>query len=133
MPAPSEMTPESRSRSKGRLALVGASLRAELRPLAMKLAMAKGVMGASAPPTMAISASPERINPAPTAMASRPEGQADETVARLAHEPRRAAMTLAAAWGFDAPRALGPTRFGPGPLTWWKTFSITSRALVLTP
>src|SRR5438105_3832949 len=112
------MTPESRSRSKGRLARSGVSLRDELNPLAIKLAIARGVIGASAPPTTAISASPERMSAAPMAMASSPDGQAEETVAALAHAPRRSAMILAAACGLDAPNELGFTRSGPGPLTW---------------
>src|SRR5438552_14764220 len=102
MPAPSDTTPESLERSKGRLAVSGSEFRRELSPDAMKLAMAKGVMGASAPPAIAISASPDRIIAAAMAMASNPDGQAEETVAALAHAPIRSAMTFVAACGFDA-------------------------------
>ena len=133
MPAPSEMTPESRERSNGRLAVSGSEFLRELRPEAMKLAMAKGVIGASAPPAIAKSASPDRIIAAAIAIASNPDGQAEETVVAWAQAPIRSAIMLAAAWGFEAPSAVGLTRSGPGPLTSWNTFSITSRALVLTP
>ena len=41
MPAPSDMTPESLPKSKGRLAVSGSEFLIEQRPDAMKLAMAK--------------------------------------------------------------------------------------------
>src|SRR6266436_2870246 len=101
-PAPSEITPESRSRSKGRLAFSGSPFRVELRPLAIKLAIVSGVIGASAPPAMAISAAPDLINAAASANASKPEGHAEETVAAWAAVPIRSAIVFAAACGIDA-------------------------------
>src|SRR6186713_1586665 len=102
MHAPSEMTPESRVRSKGRLAFCGSELRVELKPLTIKLANECGVSGASVPPAIAISASPARIIAAASATASRPDGHAEETVEELAAVPMRSAMTFAAAWGAEA-------------------------------
>src|SRR5947207_3289106 len=117
MHAPSEITPESRSRSNGRLAVSGSSFLHEASPLAMKLAMVNGVIGASAPPAMAMSASPDQIIAAASAIASKPEGQADETVAARADAPNRSAMKLTAACGIDAAAEVGAARFGPISLT----------------
>src|SRR6266446_4093461 len=87
IPAPSEIMPESRDRSKGLLAVSGSPFRNELRPLAIKLAIANGVIGASAPPAMAISASPDRTIFVASAIASRPDGQAEDTVLAFAQVP----------------------------------------------
>src|SRR5438105_15483542 len=97
MPAPSDTTPESLDRSKGRLAVSGSEFLCELSPEAVKLAMAKGVMGASEPPAIAISDSPDRIIAVAMAIASNPDGQAEETVEAWAHTPIRSAITFAAA------------------------------------
>ena len=134
MPAPSEMTPESRRQIKrpARSSLAR-SFACELNPAAMKLAMIIGVIGASAPPAIARSASPERIIAAASAIASIPDGHAEETVTAFAQAPSRSAMTLAAACGIEAPRQLWAARLGLGPLTASNTLSITSSALVLTP
>ena len=80
IPAPSEITPESRSISNGRLAFPGSAFREELKSAAAKLAIAIGVIGASLPPAIAISACPARIIDAASATASNPEGQAADTV-----------------------------------------------------
>src|SRR5438046_6095737 len=80
MPAPSEMTPESRCRSNGRLARSGSEFRVELSPAVAKLAIDKGVIVASVPPATAMSASPCRIIVAAEAIASRPDGQAEVIV-----------------------------------------------------
>src|SRR5438445_463669 len=95
--APSARTPQSLSESKGRLAFSGSPLVLEQSPLPIKLAIVNGVIGASAPPATAISASPTRIITAASATASSPDGHADETVAALADAPNRSAMKFAAA------------------------------------
>src|SRR3984893_4832758 len=133
MPAPSEITPESLNKSNGRLAFSGSSFRVEQRPDATKLANPCWVMGASAPPAMANSASPERIIAAAVATASNPDGQADETVVAFVHAPILSAIILAAAWGFEAARDVGATPLSPRTLESRNTFSMISRALVLTP
>ena len=133
MPAPSDKTPDLRERSNGRLARSGSPLCEMLSPLAIKLATPCRVIGASAPPAMASSVSPERIIFTADATASTPEGQADETVVACAPAPMRLAITFAAACGFDAPRAIGETPFSPRRSESTKTRSMTSKALVLTP
>src|SRR5213593_4440245 len=107
------MTPESLDTSNGRLALSGSLFRQELRPLDVKQAIASGVMGASVPPAIAISASPPRIIAAASAMASNPEGHADEIVAAFAQLPSRSAITLAAPCGREAAQVVGGARSGP--------------------
>ncbi len=83
----------------------------------MKLAMVSGVMGASAPPAIASSASPERIIAAASAIASIPEGHAEETVTAFAQAPSRSAMALAAACGIEAAAEVVGARFGLPPWT----------------
>jgi hypothetical protein len=58
MPAPSAMTKPSRSLSKGRDALAGASLRVERARMELKPPTPSGVTVASAPPEIMASASP---------------------------------------------------------------------------
>ena len=111
--APSDITPESRSISNGRLAFSGSPLRHELSPLAIKLPITKGVMGASVPPAIASSASPERIRAAASAIASRPDGQADETVAACAEVPILSAIVTAGACGIEAADVVAAMRLGP--------------------
>src|SRR5262249_2390674 len=91
------------------------------------------VTGASAPPAIANSAAPDRIIVLANATASSPDGQAEETVAARARAPIRSAITFAAAWGLDAPSAVGEIASIPRLSDTRKTFSITSKALVLTP
>src|SRR6059058_632549 len=98
MPAPSEITPESRCKSNGRLARSGSELRVELSPAVAKLAIDKGVIVASVPPATAMSASPCLIIVAADAMASRPDGQADEIVVARAEIPSAIVKTWVAAW-----------------------------------
>src|ERR1700739_3182927 len=98
-PAPSERTPESLERSNGRLAFSGSLFRYELNPPAINIDIASGVTGRSAPPAIAISAAPEPIIAAASAIASKPDGQADDTVAACADIPILSAITLAAACG----------------------------------
>src|SRR5947207_13597413 len=111
--APSEITPESRSESKGLLAFSGSPFRHELSPLAIKLDITRGVIGASVPPPIAISASPRRIMATASATASKPDGHADDTVVALAQAPIRSAMTVAGACGIDAAEVVVGMRFGP--------------------
>ncbi len=73
----------------------------------MKAAKVCLTIGASAPPAMASSASPDSIIPQARMTASNPEGQAEETVAALACRPMRSAIRLATAWGARAPTAVG--------------------------
>src|SRR5215213_11554160 len=127
------MTPESRSRSKGRLALRGSVLRREESPEAMNAAKLYFVIGASAPPAIASSASPDLIMLAARSIASSPEGQADETVAAWAQAPIRSARALAAACGARALRVIGETPSGPRRSKLPNSRSITSIALVETP
>src|SRR4029453_18695428 len=105
--APSESTPCSLQESKGRLTFAGSPFDSPHRPPAIKLAMTSGVTGASVPPAIAISVSPKRILVTASATASSPEGHAEETVAASAEIPILSAITLAAAWGIDAPDGLG--------------------------
>src|SRR5579864_1634867 len=60
-PAPSPTTKPSRSRSKGRLARVGSSLRVDSARIAAKPPTPMGVMAASEPPAIMTSASPRRM------------------------------------------------------------------------
>ena len=71
MPAPSPITKPSRSRSKGREAFSGASLRVERARMAQKPPTPRGVIAASAPPAIITSASPRwmRRKESPTAWA----------------------------------------------------------------
>ncbi len=58
MPAPFASTKPSRSRSQGRLAAVGSSLRTDMALAEMNPARAVGVVANSAPPATMTSASP---------------------------------------------------------------------------
>src|SRR5690242_5446087 len=113
MQAPSDKTPDCRSESNGLLAAWGSASHAPQSPLAIKLAMVSCVIGASAPPATATSASPERIMEAASAIASRPEGHAAETVAAFAEVPIRSAIILAGACGIEAADAVVGARLGP--------------------
>src|SRR5436853_5196697 len=113
IPAPSESTPDFLSQSNGRLALSESPLSWQTNPLAIKLPITNGVIGASVPPAIAISASPKRIIAAASATPSSPEGHAEVTVAAFAQAPIRSATTLAGACGIDATDVVGATRLGP--------------------
>src|SRR2546423_10368461 len=102
IPAPSEMIPESRNRSKGRLARTGSEFRVELRPAVAKLAIDNGVIVASVPPATATSASPCRIIAAADAMASNPEGHADAIVVAHADIPSAIVSLSVAALGWQS-------------------------------
>ena len=71
MPAPSPMTKPSRSRSNGREARCGSSLRVESARMAQKPPTPSGVMAASLPPAIMTSASPRwmKRKESPTAWA----------------------------------------------------------------
>ena len=71
------MTKPSRSRSKGRLACSGSSLRVDIAFMDAKPAMVMGVMVASAPPASIMSASPWRMWRAASPMAWADEAHAD--------------------------------------------------------
>src|SRR6202049_2883784 len=113
IPAPSESTPDFLSQSNGRLALSKSPLSWQTNPLAIKLPITSGVIGASVPPAIAISASPKRIIAAASATASNPEVHAEDTVAACAAAPSRSAITLAGACGIEAADVVGGIRFGP--------------------
>src|SRR5216684_6196679 len=70
---------------------------------------------------------------AASAIASRPDGQADDTVAAFAQIPIRSAIALAAACGIIWVVVVGGTRFGPFSRTASNARSSTSMALELTP
>jgi len=82
---------------------------------------------------MASSASPVRIVMAALATASKPDGQAVDTVAACARTPIRSAMALAAACGFNAEIAVGDMPRKPCRSKSLIDRSIMSIALVLTP
>src|SRR5207249_4714386 len=126
-------TPYCSGQTKGFVTDSGSPVQAHNRPLPIKLASVKGVMGASAPPATAASTSPLLIIAAASAKASKPDGQADETVVALAQAPMRSAMVFAAACGIDAAAELTGARLGVPRSTAKCTLSITSIALVLTP
>src|SRR3954463_16628354 len=107
IPAPSASTPDSLDKSNGLLAWLGSPLCGTVKPLAIKAATVWGVRGASAPPAIANSASPERILETAIATASNPEGHAEETVAECARAPIRSAIAFAAASVFNAPIDVG--------------------------
>src|SRR5262249_16351803 len=95
--------------------------------------MAIGVIGASLPPALANSASPDRIRASASATASNPEGHADEIVVAFAQAPIRSAMTLAGACGKAVAQVLGETRAYLSWRTASKARSSTSIEFILTP
>ena len=76
MPAPSAITKPSRSRSNGRLAFSGSSLRLDSARIALKPPTPSGVIAASAPPATAASMSPRWIQRNASPMACAPDEQA---------------------------------------------------------
>jgi hypothetical protein len=98
-PAPSPSTPPSRS--NGRLACAGSSLRSDSSGNTPNEAKVEGVIGASAPAATAISTRPLRTASAAAQTASRPETQSVEIVVDDTFVPRRAAMATVTAFGCD--------------------------------
>ncbi len=76
-PAPSPITKPSRSLSNGRDALAGASLRVESAFMFWKPAIDNGVMAASAPPAIIMSAMPRWMSRNDSPMAWADDAHAD--------------------------------------------------------
>ena len=91
MPAPSPITKPSRSRSKGREARTGSSLRVDSARMAAKPPTPSGVMAASLPPAIMASASPALDEPerVPHRMRARRAGRARRRVGTLRTGPDR--------------------------------------------
>src|SRR5205085_8665236 len=116
----------------GRLARSGSELRVELNPAVVKLAIDKGVIVASVPPATAMSASPCRIIVAAEAIASRPDGHAEEIVVARAEIPSAIVRIWVAAWGWES-MAPELTPRGPRRDKSSKPASTMSIAVLLTP
>ena len=113
MPAPSASTNPSRSRSNGRLALVGASLRVLSAFIAAKLPTQSGVTAPSLPPATTASASPRWImwNAAP--MAWLPVAHAVAVAMFAPRRPKRMLTLPARAFTISLGTTNGLTVRGP--------------------